>query len=94
MYGPLGINDVTMRADSGSEKVSSDVVGGVCTLAAELKARLRSDCTKIHVLEVPLLPLYDLPGNEGMSKVAVKINKMLRKIRDELTMNVFFFCLV
>ena len=79
MYGPLGINDVTMRADSG-EKISLDVVGGVCTLAGELKARLRSDCTRIHVLEVPLLPLYDLPGNEGMSEQASKINNMLRKI--------------
>ena len=76
----LGINDVTSRAlakkgNAGkefNEKISSDVVGGVCTLAAELKARLRSDCTRIHVLEIPLLPFYELPGNEGMSEEAVK----------------------
>ena len=49
-------------------------------MAAELKARLRSDFTKIHVLEVPIFPLYDLPGNEGLSEQAVKINNMLKKI--------------
>ena len=84
----LGINDITARASAKkgaagkgfSEKISSDVVGGVCTLAGELKERLRSDCTRIHVLEVPLLPLYELPGNEGMIEEAVKINNMLRSI--------------
>ena len=91
----LGINDITARAldkkgaagkglemdsDTGSEKVPSDVIGGVCALAVELKARLQSDCTRIHVLEVPLLPMYDLPGNEGMHEDAEEINTTLRKI--------------
>ena len=44
----LGINDVTKRAPSN--KVVLDVVGGVWALARELKARLQSDCTRIHFL--------------------------------------------
>ena len=71
----LGINDVTDWR-RGRRKISSEVVGGVCTLAAELKARLQSDCTRIHVLEVPLLPMYD----EGMREEAEEINNLLRNI--------------
>ena len=81
----LGINDVTMRADSGNEKITSDVVGGVLALATKLKAGIQGDCTRIHVLEVPLLPMYEIPGNEGMREDAEEINDMLRKISARFT---------
>ena len=70
----LGINNIT---GDRSEKMVLDIVNGVFALANELKARLRSDCTKIHLLHVPLLPLYELRGNEGMREVAEEINRML-----------------
>ena len=95
----LGINDVAARAlgkrgtgkglemdtDTGSEKVVSDVVGGVCVLAGELEAGLRPECerTRIHVLEVPVLPMYDLPGNEGMREDAENINAALKSLSAE-----------
>ena len=85
MFIMLGINDVTMREDRGSEKVTSDVVGGVFALATKLKTRIQSDCTRVHVLEVPLLPMYELPGNEGMREEAEEINDMLRKISGRFT---------
>ena len=89
----LGINDISARAlggkglemdmNTGSEKVVSDVVGGVCALARELKAGLRSERTNVHILEVPLLPMYGLPGNEGMREKAEDINATLRKLSAE-----------
>ena len=83
----LGINDISARAlggkglemdmNTGSEKVVSDVVGGVCALARELKAGLRSEHTSVHILEVPLL--------EGMRarEAAENINATLRKLSAE-----------
>ena len=67
-------------------KVASDVVGGVCALASELKAGLGPECeqTRIHVLEVPVLPMYDLPGNEGMREDAENINAALKSLRDPI----------
>lgn len=93
----LGINDIAARAlgkkgagkglemdmDTGSDKVVSDVAGGVYALAGELKAGLKSEITRIHILEVPLLPMYALPGNEGMREEAENINDMLQKLGAE-----------
>ena len=75
-----------MDTDTGNERVVSDVVGGVCGLAGELKAGLRPECerTRIHVLEVPVLPMYDLPGNEGMREDAENINAALKSLRDPI----------
>ena len=66
--------------DTGSETVVSDVVGGVCALAAELKAGLRSARgTRIHILQVPLLPMYD----KGMREDAENINTALKNLSAE-----------
>ena len=81
----LGINDVTMRADSGTETVISDVVGGVFALATKLKTRIQGDYTMIHWLEVPMLPMYQIPGNEGMREEAEYINDTFRKISARFT---------
>ena len=81
----LGINDVTMRADSGTETVISDVVGGVFALATKLKTRIQGYYTRIHVLEVPMLPMYQIPGNEGMREEAEYINDTFRKISARFT---------
>ena len=72
-----------MDTDTGSEKVVSDVVGGVCALAGELKAGLGPEC-EIHVLEVPVLPMYDLPGNKGMREDAEDINAALKSLREPI----------
>ena len=81
----LGINDIAARplgkkgANTGS-KVVSDVAGGVYALAGELKAGLKSEITRIHILKVPLLPMYALPGNGGMREDAENINGRLQKL--------------
>ena len=76
----LGINDVM----GGGERVVEDVVGGVCALAGELKAGLKRGTTRIHILEVPILPMYDLPGNEGMREDAENINAALKSLREPI----------
>ena len=67
----IGLNDVTAQDKA---KVS-DVVGGVCALVSELKARLCSE-TRVFVLEVPLLPKYSLE----MRDLAKNINEWLGNI--------------
>ena len=84
----LGLNDVTSRAagmglEMGGERVVAEVVGGMFSLAIQLKERLQSDQTRVHVLEVPHLPMYELPGNEGMSEDADNINTALRRLGAE-----------
>ena len=74
----IGLNDVT-----SGKRVGQDVVGGVCALAAELKAGLRGGDTRIHILELPILPMYDLPGNKGMRKDAENINTALKNLSAE-----------
>ena len=51
------------------------VVGGVCHLALALKAELRSERTYVHVLELPLLPMF----SEGRRESAMRINIMFKK---------------
>ena len=56
----LGINDI-MAAQALGKKgavkgLVSDIVGGVYFIACVLKKELRSEHTRIHILEVPLLP--------------------------------------
>ena len=66
----LGLNDVTALGKP------SDVVGGVCKLVSELKAGLKSEGTRVFVLEVPLLPRYSMK----MLELAKNINKWLGNI--------------
>ena len=71
----IGINDITalgkkeQDTDMGSERVVSDVVGGVCTLAAELKGL--SESTRVIVIQVPILPMY----SPRMREAAENINR-------------------
>ena len=53
----------------------SDVVGGLCTLVAELN-KLRSDSIRVLVFEVPLLPMY----SPEMRQSAKNINEWLEKV--------------
>ena len=67
----LGINDL-LGVGKG---VEMDVVGGVCALALSLMAGLRSERTFVHVLELPLLPMYSV----DQCKLAMRINMLLQK---------------
>ena len=56
----------------------SDLGFGLSELAADIKAGLKSDCTRVRVcvLEVPLLPMF---GHQ-MREEAEEINDTLREI--------------
>ena len=72
----LGLNDVTARGKS------SDVVGGLYALGCELKAGL-GEGARIHILEVPLLPMFD----RGMREEASDINRLLKNVCAEAGFN-------
>ena len=66
----IGLNDVTAQGRA------SDVVGGVCALVSELKAKLCNGVTRVFVLELPLLPMF----SPRMRESAETINKWLGNI--------------
>ena len=69
-----GIND--MGKKGAGKGLEMDMVGGVYELGCQLKNGLGSKQTRIHILELPLLPMYTM----RMREAAKNINGMLRKV--------------